>query len=99
VAPLRSTRTNSNDQNPNDRNKNYNSKQFGAFVLNFEHLFFGFVLVLRSNATSQSSIEFRYSYFGFVILILVAFVPGKKTTGKKTTGEGVSNIGKKINRY
>jgi hypothetical protein len=43
VAPLRSTRTNSNDQNLNDQNKNGSSKQFGAFVLNFEHLNFGFV--------------------------------------------------------
>jgi hypothetical protein len=35
--------TNSNDQNPNNQNKNSSSKKFGAFVLNFEHLDFGFV--------------------------------------------------------
>jgi hypothetical protein len=35
--------TNSNDQNLNDQNKNGNSKQFGAFILNFEHLNFDIV--------------------------------------------------------
>jgi hypothetical protein len=35
--------TNSNAQNLNDQNKNSGIKQFGAFVLNFEHLNFVFV--------------------------------------------------------
>jgi hypothetical protein len=35
--------TNSNDQNLNDQNKSGTSKQFGAFVLNFEHLNFDIV--------------------------------------------------------
>jgi len=35
--------TNSNDKNLNDQNKNENCKQFGAFVLNFEHLNFDIV--------------------------------------------------------
>jgi len=39
--------TNSNYQNLNDQNKNCSSKQFGAFVLNFEHYNFGFCICLK----------------------------------------------------
>ena len=52
--------TNSNDQKLNDQNKNVSSKQFVAFVLNFEHLNFGFV----------SDFDIRISD----LLILMAFM-------------------------
>ncbi len=44
-----------------------------ALVLNFVFWSFEFVLVLRSSATSQSSIEFRYSCFAISNLLYVIY--------------------------
>jgi hypothetical protein len=56
--------TNSTDRNLNEQNKNFNSEQFGAFVLNFEHLNFRFV-----SDFDIRILAFDKSYFFIYIIV------------------------------